>query len=624
MPGVLATSRAVLIGVSAYEDAGFPPIRAARNSLRAMRGLLSDRELCGWPPERITEIANPISAADLAAELADLTENVTGVLLLYYVGHGVLSARGELCLTVTSTRPDRPKISGLAWDTVADVLRDCPARIRLVILDCCFSGRAIEAIGSDTEPGLADIAHVAGVYTLTATTRNLSAHVPPPDQQDAACTSFTGELRDLLRSGISGGPPSLTFGDIYPVLRQRLRAKGLPTPSQRGTDTVHQFPFTANAAFKAGVQENSADQPAPTTPVPGRVDRARAVGLLKDAERIAHQVTGEWKQVAVRTAVARGLAASDPDRAGALIADAQRIAQQSTDEGMRVGMLESVARVLVDSDPDRAVWLAESISDQRTKVIMLARVASMLAVSDPERAAALITGAESAAELINNEADKSLALSSVAGSLAALDPGRAERLARSITNAVRKTEALTWVARALVARNPDRAAALVADAERLAQSIPAEYSEGWNQGMALGAVVEVMKFIDLGRAERLARSITNKTFGPPALMSVAGTLAASDPDRAIRLVNHWIPYEPYKSMALSSVAGPLAASDPDRAERLARSIMNEDQSSALWNVAVALAASDPDRAERLGRSITDAFCKSQALVVIATIWLRDL
>ena len=124
--GVPADARAVLIGVSDYDYPEFPPIRAARNSLQAMRALLADPALCGWPPGQITVIDNPASAADLANQVADLAESTTGVLLLYYVGHGVLSARGELCLTVTSTRPSRPKFSGLPWENVADVLRAAP------------------------------------------------------------------------------------------------------------------------------------------------------------------------------------------------------------------------------------------------------------------------------------------------------------------------------------------------------------------------------------------------------------------------------------------------------------------------------------------------------------------
>src|SRR5262249_55593527 len=129
--GPLAGSRAVLVGGSAYEYAEVPPIRSARNSLEAMCSLLADPALCARPPEWVTVIANPISAVGLATQIADLAESTTGVLLLYYAGHGVLSASGELCLTVTSTRPDRPKISGLPWETLGDVLRSSAATVRL-------------------------------------------------------------------------------------------------------------------------------------------------------------------------------------------------------------------------------------------------------------------------------------------------------------------------------------------------------------------------------------------------------------------------------------------------------------------------------------------------------------
>src|SRR6201996_9278811 len=148
---VPAGSSAMLIGVSAYEYAELAPIRAARNSLLAMRSLLLDPELGGWAAGQVRVIANPLSAADLSAELAEVAVATTGVLLLYYVGHGVLSAggspaggpsAGELCLSVTATHPDQPEVSGLPWRTLADTLRGSPAHTRLSILDCCFGGQA--------------------------------------------------------------------------------------------------------------------------------------------------------------------------------------------------------------------------------------------------------------------------------------------------------------------------------------------------------------------------------------------------------------------------------------------------------------------------------------------------
>lgn len=204
----LADSRAILIGVSAYEDPKFLGLSAARNSVAAMQEMLSDPRLCGWPASQVTPILNPGSVTELALRVAELAEGIgrDGALLLYYVGHGVLSERGDLYLTVVSTRLDRPEITGVPWETVAREVRRCGAGVRMAILDCCFSGQAIEALGADDGPGLADATYVEGAYTLTATTRNRLAHVPPPDQQISACTSFTAELRDLVHTGIAGKP----------------------------------------------------------------------------------------------------------------------------------------------------------------------------------------------------------------------------------------------------------------------------------------------------------------------------------------------------------------------------------------------------------------------------------
>jgi hypothetical protein len=584
--GPLAGSHAVLIGVSAYEYAEFPPIRAARNSLQAMRSLLADPALCGWPPEQVTVIPNPISAADLATNIADLAENTAGVLLLYYVGHGVLSARGELCLTVTSTRPDRPKISGLPWDTVADVLRGCPASLRLAILDCCFAGQAIEALSGDGDPGLADIAHVEGVYTLTATTRNRAAHVPPPGQQDTACTSFTGELQDLIRSGLPGKAPELTFGDIYPALRQRLRGKGLPGPGQRGTDAVTQFAFTANAAVPAGpstgnlsadpragelpAQQLAAGETDPSAaadgdPLSAHPDWSRHAGIISDALRAAHSITSEGAQARALAAVAEALAATDPDRAARLVIDADRVAQSTPGANQRAAAVAVVAGPLAHVDPDRAERAAESITGDGPKAQGLAAMAKVLAATDPDRAARLSAEAEALAESIPQPNAKASALAAVAGGLTPTDSDRAEWVAHSITDANPKALALATLARDLATTDPDRAARLSAEAERSSQSI----SGASLRAPALAAVGRAMAATDPGRAERLiadaerlAQSIPDPNGKASALAAVAEGLTATDLGHAERLAQS-ITIASSRALALAAVAKALAIADPD-------------------------------------------------------------
>ena len=588
---VPAGSSAVLIGVSAYEYAGLPPIRAARNSLNAMRSLLADPALCAWPAGQITVIANPISAGDLAAEIADLAGATTGVLLLYYVGHGVLSPGGDLCLTVTSTHPGRPERSGLPWGTLADVLRGSRAHTRLSILDCCFAGQATGSPAGDGGPGVApaDLMDIEGGYTLAATTRDDSAHVPHPEQQDDACTSFTGELRDLITRGVPGRPPWLTFGDIYPVLCERLTARSLPAPSQRGTGAAREFVFTANAAVPGrprprpvaagslGARAASTRDPVPAPPSrpepgrpepgrpepgrpepgrpePGQSGRSRHDHLITEALRAAQSIPESDAKARALVAVAGAVALTDPDRSARLVADAHRVAQSISDPGEQASALAAVAGPLAAGDADTAETVAQSIPDVPGKASALAGVAGALAATDAQRAGRLIADAERGAQSVTDPDRKATALAAVSQALAVIDSDHAEQVAQSIPAADRKVLGLAALARAVTADDPDRAKRLIADAERIARPIP-------------------------GASARA-----------PALAAIAKALAAFDADRAGRLVGdaersaQSIPGTDRKASALAAVSEALAAVDPAHAERLAQSI-----SAAPWR-ATALAA----------------------------------
>ncbi|MFE9601494.1 caspase family protein [Streptomyces hokutonensis] len=308
----LPGSRAILIGVSDYEDtAAFPPIPAAMNSLTRMREVLTDPALCGWPAGQVSVIPNPRNAGKVATELRRLLQEVppTGVALLYYVGHGRLTVEGRLCLTVADTADAAPEYTGISYAWVAQALRRgaSAARVKITILDCCYSGHADEALAADSSGGLADLTHIDGVYTLTATARNQTAHVPPLAEQKTAPTSFTGQLLDLVRTGIPGGPAHLAFVDLYPLLQQRLAARGLPRPGQRGTGTADRHPFTKNTAFRpaepappatASPVSPPATSPAGLTskqaPNPGNSSGASTMSI-DETLRLSHALVNDYR-----------------------------------------------------------------------------------------------------------------------------------------------------------------------------------------------------------------------------------------------------------------------------------------------------------------------------------------
>jgi Caspase domain len=584
-------SSAILVGVSAYEYAELRPIRAARNSLQAMRSMLADPELCGWPRGQLRVIANPLSAEELKAEIAEVAAATTGVLLLYYVGHGVLSAGGELCLSVTATHPDRPETSGLPWRALASTLRGSPAHTRLSILDCCFGGQA-------TAAGPESLAPMAGGYTLAATGRDEPAAVPDPDGQDTACTSFTAELRDLVAAGLPGRAPWLTFGDLYPALRERLLAKDLPAPSEQGSGAAREFAFTANAALPARARRPAAvatlgvqaatppaapappDTPAPpasrATPDPSKTavtpataaaaparDRAQINLLVSDALRAAQSVPESPPKAQALVAVATAVRSGDPDRAARLVADAHRVAQSIRDAEPRALALAGVTGPLAISNAQTAESVAQSLPGESWKASALAGVAATVAAGDPGdavEASRLIADAERDARSVSRSDQQATALAAVSAALAVIDPDHAEEVAHSISAPDQKASALASLAEAVIGTDPDRAGRLIADAERLARPLPGASA----RAPALASVGRVLAMLDAPRASRLIADAERSA------QSIPGT------DR--------------KASALAAVAGALAAVDPSHAEQLARSITSAAwQAAALAGVAAALA-----------------------------------
>ena len=578
---VPAGSSAILIGVSAYEYAEFAPVRAARNSLQAMRSMLADPALCGWAPSQLRVITNPISAGDLNAEIAAVAAATTGVLLLYYAGHGVLSADGELCLSVTGTQPGRPEASGLPWWALAGTVRNSPAHTRLSILDCCFGGETA-AVGA--------LAEIEGGYTLAAFGPDEPAPVPDPEDPDTACTPLTAELRDLVTAGMPGRVPWLTFGDLYPALSERLLARGLPAPAQLGSGAAREFAFTVNAASPqrprppalaaspapaASPTPASAQAPAPSSfasgsviapvPPPSRPDRPVADQkqidqLVTEALRAANAVPESPAKAQALVAAATAVRPGDPGRAARLVADAHRVAQSIREAEPRALALATVTGPLAITDAETAETVAQALPAQSGKASALAGVAATVAAGDAGRASRLIAAAERDARAVPGRDQQASALAAVTAALAVIDPDHAEQVAHSIPAPDQKAHALASLAGAVTGTDRDRAERLVADAERIARPLPGASA----RAPALAVVARAMAPLDATRAARVIADAERSA------MSIPGT------DR--------------RASALAAVAGAMAAIDSEHAEQLARSITSTAwQAAALAQVAATLA-----------------------------------
>jgi serine/threonine protein kinase len=236
-------STAVLIGAPRYDDTELSDIPAARNNVADLSARLCDSLLGGFYRRRVHEIVDP--TMDLVGSVHGLIEAATDTVVVYYAGHGFVGPDGRLYLGQSGTRNDRIPYTSIAYDKLREAILDSRATNRVVILDCCFSGRAVDAMtGGGHLNGQLDI---EGTYLLTATPPTQLAHAPIGDRNSV----FTGALLSILGEGLPTPHELLPLRDIYEPIRAAMNRKGLPLPQQRGTNTTGHLALTRNPAHAA-------------------------------------------------------------------------------------------------------------------------------------------------------------------------------------------------------------------------------------------------------------------------------------------------------------------------------------------------------------------------------------
>jgi WD40 repeat protein len=251
-------AQVVLVGTGAYlPGSRLPDVPAIAPTLADLSRALVQR--CGLRHDRVRMVLDPRSLVEMGEAVTVATEAATpgGPLLFYYAGHGLLSQRGELYLSAAGTdgRPNRLEHTALSYAAVRRRLLDCAARPLIVILDCCFSGRALEAL-TGGEDEIADLAAVDGAFVLTSAGRHEMAIAEP----GARHTAFTGALLRLLSEGDPDGPAWLTLQDAYRYLASTLVQAGMPRPRQRTSGGTGDLRLVRNLAYRP-IAVRSADQP---------------------------------------------------------------------------------------------------------------------------------------------------------------------------------------------------------------------------------------------------------------------------------------------------------------------------------------------------------------------------
>jgi Caspase domain len=246
-------SRAVLIGTGGYDS--LSPISAIYNNLLALAEVLRADHFWGLPAGRCVIVEDPATTADMLDPVRTAAHDATDTLLVYYAGHGLVDPhRSELHLTLTGSDPQRI-YTAVPYALIRDLLLDSRAVRRIVILDCCYSGRALGQMAASAS-AVVDEASAEGTFVLAASAENKVALAP----QGERYTAFTGELLAIIRNGVTGYGPVLDLDCVYQHLLASMRSKGFPLPQKRDRNTAGQLALIRNQAFLLSAANPSASE----------------------------------------------------------------------------------------------------------------------------------------------------------------------------------------------------------------------------------------------------------------------------------------------------------------------------------------------------------------------------
>jgi hypothetical protein len=234
-----------VIGTSTYVDNNLSNIPVVDRTVADVAAALTDPFFGVVAAGNCVQLLNEGDVRKIGGQLLSSASQAKDLFVVYYTGHGLLAGRrNELYLALPDSLLSAPVFNSLEYDNLRGAVLDSEASAKVIILDCCYSGRAItdySALAGQAKEMLGQL-QIDGTYILTSAPQ----HGLSLFRAGEVHTAFTGRLLRLLREGIPDGPALLTIDEIYHALRMKMRAEGLPEPQKSSTGIAHLLPIARN------------------------------------------------------------------------------------------------------------------------------------------------------------------------------------------------------------------------------------------------------------------------------------------------------------------------------------------------------------------------------------------
>ncbi|MFI6644957.1 type VII secretion protein EccCb [Streptomyces sp. NPDC050504] len=232
---------ALLVATDGYQDPGLNQLRAPARGASELAALLGDRTIGRF--DYVRELPNrPKDEIETEIEEVLSDRSPEDLVLLYFSCHGIRNDADRLFFATLGTKLSRPHTTAISAASLHNLLDECEARTKIVLLDCCYSGlfhrgsSPMSAGSVDVEKALAG----RGTFVITASTALEYAYEgdqltienarPASRFTAAVIEGLSTGLADMNRDGV------ITPDELYTYVHQTVVNQAGPeqTPTKSG------------------------------------------------------------------------------------------------------------------------------------------------------------------------------------------------------------------------------------------------------------------------------------------------------------------------------------------------------------------------------------------------------
>ena len=248
-----ATRWALIIAVQNYDDKRLSPLNYAAADAALLAETLSKRYRV--PADQLKVLRNDPAANEddpssvrLEREVPEFLKRVgaDGRLIVYFVGHAVKDEQGQH-LAPKDFRSDKPEVNGRPLQWLVDLMEECPAKEKLLLLDVSHTGNGVE---QPSEPSTAEMIGALKRQPNRALLRTVTAVASCQKGQRGLDLVDKGHglFAACLAEGYGGGPTPIAT----PASNRRSCSPGCkktwPPPAAESKRRSCSCPMTARPA----------------------------------------------------------------------------------------------------------------------------------------------------------------------------------------------------------------------------------------------------------------------------------------------------------------------------------------------------------------------------------------